>query len=419
MHFDIFFSISQTPVRGWLPSEAQMFQHFFEQVEVADALGFGTAWVAEAHLSTEVQQRHPAAVVPHWQGEIGLNTDILQLAHRIFARTRRIEVGSAVANLLVNGGPVAHAERVATFCALHGLDPAERRRLRFGFAAGRFDFMARAFGVQPRDALEAAAWPALKGRVFAEATEIFLRLLAGEALAGADVPAPVLGPSDFRGPDAWAAVAHEAALAGRLVDGRVHFAHRYDFEVLRIVPREWRRDLLELFVGSHEPALQEAANRHLPVRVFNLSITAPAVIEDTHRRMASAFHPAGGPWSRACMPRTVMVFLNHQPGLDAATRNRRAQQEARAALGAYWTALEGTLDTRKVEAATDNAVIGDADAVAAQLVARFHPDDRLMLWFDFFNHDSARVIDDMRAFVDEVQPRVAALLAGAQPAAAP
>ena len=106
-----------------------------------------------------------------------------------------------------------------------------------------------------------------------------------------------------------------------------------------------------------------------------------------------------------------MVFLNQQPGLDAATRKAHAQEEAQAALGAYWTALEGTLDPRKVAAATDNAVIGDADDVAAQLVARFHPDDRLMLWFDFFNHDCARVIDDMRAFVDEVIPRVRARLA--------
>jgi hypothetical protein len=46
--------------------------------------------------------------------------------------------------------------------------------------------------------------------------------------------------------------------------------------------------------------------------------------------------------------------------------------------------------------------------VAEQLVARFHPEDRLMLWFDFFNHDSDRVIDDMRAFVEEVIPRVQA-----------
>ena len=41
MKYDIFFSISQTPVDGYTPTEAVMFQNFFEQVKVADELGFG------------------------------------------------------------------------------------------------------------------------------------------------------------------------------------------------------------------------------------------------------------------------------------------------------------------------------------------------------------------------------------------
>ena len=145
MQFDIFFSISQTPVDGVTPSEATMFSNFFEQVEAADALGFGTAWVAEAHLSTEVQKQHANAVVPHWQGEIGLNTDIFQMAHAVFGRTKNINVGSAVMNLVCNGGPVARAEQIAAFCALHGMDPDEQRRLCIGFSAGRVQFMNRAY----------------------------------------------------------------------------------------------------------------------------------------------------------------------------------------------------------------------------------------------------------------------------------
>ena len=107
MELDIFFSISQTEVDGYLPSERVMFENFFEQVELADRLGFGTAWIAESHLSTEVQKTNPGAVIPHFVGEIGLNTDILQLAHRVFARTKRIGVGSAIMNILCNGGPIA------------------------------------------------------------------------------------------------------------------------------------------------------------------------------------------------------------------------------------------------------------------------------------------------------------------------
>ena len=35
-----------------------------------------------------------------------------------------------------------------------------------------------------------------------------------------------------------------------------------------------------------------------------------------------------------------------------------------------------------------------------------HPEDRLMLWFDFFDHNSPRVIKAMEAFITEVKPRL-------------
>jgi hypothetical protein len=403
MDFDVFFSISQTPVGGHLPTEAEMFRSFFAQVEAADALGFGVAWVAESHHSSEVQKCHRAPVIPHWEGEVGLNADLVQLAHHVFARTRRIEVGSAVMNVLCNGGPIAAAERVATFCALHGLDPAERRRLHVGFSAGRFDFMNRPFGIVPRDAVEEAAWPALKGLVFMEAAEVFVRLLRGDVLSSDDVRPTHLTRADFRGDADWDAVL--AAAGGR--KERIAVARRYTFEPLQIVPRQWRRELLQLVIGSHDARVQERVNEVLPVHVFNLSITRPDVIEETHARMRRAFHPSGGPWRRAYMPRTVMVFLNEQPGLSPERRRAAARDEARAALSAYWRALEGTLDPAKVEQAADNAVIGNAEDVAAQLVARYHADDRLMLWFDFFNHDCARVIANMEAFMTRVAPRLA------------
>jgi alkanesulfonate monooxygenase SsuD/methylene tetrahydromethanopterin reductase-like flavin-dependent oxidoreductase (luciferase family) len=406
MQFDLFFSISQTPVAGVRPDEATMFRNFFAQVEAADALGYDTAWVAESHLSSEVQKSNRNPVVPHWQGEIGLNTDILQLSHRIFQRTRRIHTGSAVMNILCNGGPIAAAERVATFCALHGLDARERRRLHVGFAAGRFEFMNRAAGIVPRTAVEEAAWPALKGRVFAEACEIFLRLLRGDVLSSDDVRPTVLGRTDFRNDADWERVRAAARAAGTLHGEAVAVERRWSFEALRIVPREWRRDLLQLLIGSHDPSLQEDVNRILPVQVFNLSITKPDIIEDTHRRMARAYHPEGGAWRRGYMPRTVFVFLNERPGLTDAQRRAAAHEEARAALGAYWTALEGTLDPAKVENAADNALVGNARDVAEQMLARFHPEDRIMLWFDFFNHDCARVIANLEDFMAQVAPRI-------------
>ena len=111
------------------------------------------------------------------------------------------------------------------------------------------------------------------------------------------------------------------------------------------------------------------------------------------------------------MPRTVLVFVNAEPDLSDAERSAAAHGEARAALSAYWTALEGTLDPAKVERAAENAVVGNPEEVAQQIAERFHPDDRLMLWFDFYKHDADRVVADMTAFMEQVAPRVSALCA--------
>ena len=388
-----------------------MFQNFFAQLEAADALGFGTAWVAQAHLSTEVQKRNRQPVVPHWEGEVGLCTDFFQLAHACFARTERIEVGSAVMSLLTHGGPVGIAERVGAFLALHGLDPVEKRRLRIGFSAGRFEFMARPYGIVPRDAVEEVAWPALRGQIFAEACEIFLRLLNGEMLSSEMVRRTVLSRENFRSDGDWGAVQQAAVKRDALTAApdEIPIPNRYEFEELKTIPQEWRQELLDLILGSHDPPLQVACNRWRPVKTFNLSITPPAVIDATHARMRDCYHLDGGPWQRHYMPRTVFVFLNEEPGLAAAERSAAAHAEARQALGSYWGALEGTIDPMKVASAADNAVIGNADEVAQQLAECFDSKDCVMAWFDFFNHDSERVVRNMEAFMQKVAPQVAGL----------
>ena len=395
MELDIFFSISQTEVDGYMPDERTMFANFFEQIELADRLGFGTAWIAESHLSTEVQKSNPGAVIPHFVGEIGLNTDILQLAHRIFAKTRRIGVGSAIMNILCNGGPIAAAERVRTFLALHGLDGEERRLLTVGFAAGRFPFINVPYGIVPRNAVEAAAWPVVKNKIFEEATEIFLRLLRGETLNSSMIAARSMKRADFRSDADWQRVQDAV---GQYVD-EVPLEPRWRFPNLKIVPQQSRMDLLRLSIGSHDPATQLFANTILPVGVFNLSITPGDEIEKTNERMQTGYHPDGGGWHRRLMPRTVLVFINDD---DAA----RAKDEARDALSNYWRALEGTLDEEKVRRATHNALVGNAEEIVAQARGRFHPEDRLMLWFDFNNHDSKRVMKNMDDFMNKVAPRL-------------
>jgi alkanesulfonate monooxygenase SsuD/methylene tetrahydromethanopterin reductase-like flavin-dependent oxidoreductase (luciferase family) len=398
VEFDIFFSICQTEVDGTIPDERTMFENFFEQIELADRLGFGTAWVAESHLSTEVQKTNPDAVIPHFVGEIGLNTDILQLAHRVFARTQRIGMGSAIMNILCNGGPIAAAERIKTFLALHGLDPDERRLLTVGFASGRFPFINVPYGIVPRDEVERAAWPVVKSKIFEEATEIFLRLLKGETLNSDMIARRFLRRADFRTDADWQRVAAAAGTRG----GDIPLQSRWRFPNLKIVPQEPRMDLLRLSIGSHDPATQIFANTIMPVGVFNLSITPGDEIEKTNARMRTHYHPEGGGWHRRLMPRTVLVFINEEAGLSAEEKNARAAEEARAALSNYWRALEGTLDEEKVRRATNNALVGDAEAIAAQMRERFHPEDRLMLWFDFNNHDSVRVMRNMDAFMTRV-----------------
>ena len=409
MEFDIFFSISQTPdTSGFKPSESEMFANFFDQVTLADELGFGVGWVAQAHLSTEVQKENKNPVVPHYPGEVGLCTDFFQVAREMFSRTKRMDVGSAVMSILASGGPIAQAERVGSFLALHGMDPGEERKLHIGFSAGRFEFMARPYGIVPRDSVEEAAWPALRGQIFSEASEIFLRLLNGEVVSSESVPPTNLTRSNFRTDEDWDRVQRAAVRQHGLESPpeSIEIGNRYVFEEIKTIPQDWRRDLLNLVIGSHDSSLQEKVNRFRAVQVFNLSITPPHVIEETHERMKRSYHKDGGPWTRRMMPRTVMVFVNDEEGLTREQQDEAAMEEARSALSTYWSALEGTIDPSKIDRATDNAVIGSVQSVSEQISQRFNPEDRLMCWFDFFNHDSERVMRDMTAFMTKVAPGV-------------
>jgi len=413
MEHDIFFSISQTPDEdGHIPTEATMLRNYFQQLECADRLGFGVGWIAQAHLSTETQKSNQRPVVPHWKGEVGLCTDFPQLALESFRRTKNLEIGSAVVSILASGGPIAQAERMANVLSLHGLDENEHRCLHVGFSAGRFEFMARPYGVVPRNAIEEAAWPALRGQIFMEAAEIFLRLLRGDVINSTMIRPTVLTRANFRSDEDWLAVQNAAvefeALKERPVE--INIPSRYVFEDLKIVPSDFRRSLLKLVAGTHDPRAQTFVNSILPVKVFNLSITSPEVIDATHDRMRKVYHADGGTWKRSDMPRTSFVFLNAEEGLSSEEQTAAAQKEADQALGAYWNALEGTIDPDKVSKAANNALIGNVEDVAKQMVERFHPEDRIMAWFDFFNHDTDRVCRNMTAYMEQVVPMVESML---------
>ncbi len=411
MKYDIFFSICQTEVDGYTPSEKIMWQNFFDQVRFADELGYGTAWVAETHLSCQVQKENPGAVIPHFKGEIGLNTDILQVAHLIFNQTKNINVGSAIRNILCNGGPIAHAEAIKTFLSLHALRPNEKRVLELGFAAGRFPFSYHAYGIKPRDEVDSVAWEVVKNKAFQEAALIMLRLLRGDKMCSQDLGPLYLRPEDFRDTQVWDKVYKLAKEDYRRWDGEkiLHLPY-FVFDKVGVIPFEAPLEFLRLTIGSHDPETQKLVNQILPTGVFNLSITPGNVIEETHQRMKQEFHPQGGAWTRAHMPRTALIFVDATEGLSPTSQSQKAVEQSQRAWTNYWRAMENTLDPKKVEGAVENSIAGNPEEVAQAIVKKYHPEDRLMLWFDFNNHNNDQIKKCMEIFMSKVKPRVEELL---------
>ena len=132
--------------------------------------------------------------------------------------------------------------------------------------------------------------------MFAEACEIFLRLVRGDTLASADVRETWLSRANFRSDEDWERV---KAAAG---DARAENIQIDDDGTLMssrsptMAPR--------VRVGHRQLRPSPPRGREsVHVKVFNLSITQPEVIDATHERMARCYHPDGGTWTRPDMPR--------------------------------------------------------------------------------------------------------------------
>jgi len=401
--FDIFFSFSKMNLDGTVPPDVMLYNNLFEQIQAADKLGFKRAWVGEAHFSIRPEQTKPQPLLPHFNGELCINTDILQIAHVAYTQTSRIEIGSAIRNILVNGGPIAHAEAVRNFLTIqHDNLRRTGRKLNIGFGIGRFEYANAVYGVEPRNELERKAWSSIRGLILKEACEIFLRLLKGELIGSKDIPEKKLLREDFD-ETKWSEL---CSLAGQSADlPYMIIPPIWNFEPIKIIPEEVELDLLDLTVGSHDPSLQEYLNQFHPVKVFNLSVTPNHVIDETHERLKKCFHPSGGSWQRSYMPRTIMIFVNAEKGLSAAQQSKKAAEEAKDAMTAYWKAMEGTVDEKKVADGMENALYGNPEEVLKQLNERFHPEDRLMTWFDFNTNDKEIVIRRMTDFMEFVGKR--------------
>jgi len=380
MQFDLFHSIGRIDSLAPRPTDRGVFAGFFEQLELADALGLGTIWVAESHFSSELQKQNPDPVIPHYMGEVGLNADSPQLAHLVFARTKKIGFGTAIYNVVGgNGGPIAAADRIRSLAFLNNLSP-NPRRLEIGIASGRFPYINRPFGIVPRTPEEAAHWPQCARLILAEAVQIFLRLSHGEAFGSADVvPPPAELTPGFRYPPRW------------------------NFERLRLVPDldagEPGRNL-RFVLGSADEFVRETALRHADCDIFNLSFTPPAQIEKIHTDMFSRYAALGRRWHRSRLPRTVLVFIDQD--------RAKAEAMASACFDTYIEAMRGTAQVPDKGVLMARALIGDPAMIRAQLSSGsahgFHADDRLMLWFEFNQNDSSAICRQMRLFAEQVMP---------------
>ena len=102
--------------------------------------------------------------------------------------------------------------------------------------------MARPYGIVPRNEIEEVAWPALRGQIFAEASEIFLRLLNGEVISSKDVRKTILNRDNFYSDEDWRKV-QEVAKQIYGIESRpqeIEIPRRYQFEQIKTIPQDWR-----------------------------------------------------------------------------------------------------------------------------------------------------------------------------------
>jgi len=377
MQFDLFHSIGRIDSLKPSLSDRDVFRSFFEQATLAESCGMGTIWVAESHFSSEVQKRHKDAVIPNYQGEVGINCDSCQLAQVLFAKTRRIGFGTAIFNIVGgNGGPIAAADRINSLAFMNSLSDAPRR-LDIGFAGGRFPYINSPFGITPRTSEEAKHWSEIRPLIFLEALEIFMRLVGGKILSSHDLT-------------------------------QYHFADqrpleaRWQFDALRLVPvlDESQRQVLNLVLGSHDPRARQLALSLGDCDLFNLSFTAPDKIDAIHLEMTKACSDRPRPWHRSRLPRTVLVFIDQN--------TTQATRRASATIDTYIEAMRGTVELPPKEVLMSRALIGDATRIRELLAPGspmgFHQDDRLMLWFEFNQSDHEAILQQMRQFADSVLP---------------
>jgi len=100
------------------------------------------------------------------------------------------------------------------------------------------------------------------------------------------------------------------------------------------------------------------------------------------------------------MPRTVLIFIDRD--------SKKAHQRASDAIDTYIEAMRGTVATPAKAVLLERALIGSPKEILEQLApghpCGFHPDDRLMLWFEFNQTSHDEIVQAMRLFAEQVMP---------------
>jgi alkanesulfonate monooxygenase SsuD/methylene tetrahydromethanopterin reductase-like flavin-dependent oxidoreductase (luciferase family) len=408
MQFDVFHSIGRIDMLKPIPADRAIFSAFIEQCQIAEQLGYETMWVAESHFSSEVQKSNAKPVIPHYQGEVGLNADSFQLAQFVCGKTKKIGLGTAIHNIVGgNGGPIASADRVRTLAFLNSMS-ASPRKFHIGVAAGRFPYINAPFGIVPRNDAEKILWPQYQRLIFVEALEIFLRLSRGESLASSDIKPWRIDRSLFRSDDEFLAA---MSAVGGGADG-IPYQSRWDFERLKLVPDMVEQEYapwMNFVLGSHDPLARDHGLRFADLDIFNLSFTPPAQLGKVHDEMFVRYRESGRIWHRSRMPRTVLVFIDQSV--------ERAREMASRCFDVYIEAMRGTVVLPPKDELMARALIGEPAALVDQLspgnLNGFHADDRLMLWFEFNQNDHDAIKTQMRLFAEKVMPYVATASSGA------
>jgi alkanesulfonate monooxygenase SsuD/methylene tetrahydromethanopterin reductase-like flavin-dependent oxidoreductase (luciferase family) len=393
--FDLFHSVSDPLISGKTLGTKSTFENFFSQVALAEQLPVDTVWLAESHFSSETQKKNRAGTIPYFHGEVGLNGDSFQWLLELAHRTKRLNFGTAIHNIVGgSGGPIASADRANTLRFINANFLELPRLFRLGVAAGRFSYQNDPFGITPRSDAEKDLWPLVRRFIFLEALEIFLRLFNGEELSSDRLKKNWLRADEVQSKLPSTA----SALLGKYVFPYL-VEPRWNFESLKLVPENVSEGV-KVVLGSADPDALDLALQFSDVDLFNLSFTPPDQLDRLHQKMFERFKTGTTAWHRTRLPRTVMVFIDPDP--------KKARERASFCLDAYIEAMRGTAAVPVKSVLLERALIGDAHEIIDQLSPRnprrFSPDDRLMLWFEFNQPDGEAVLAQMKYFFEKVVP---------------